>query len=748
MAGDNEKQNNSIEKWGDVLASFLIFSIVVGCTLFGALEGVDRFIAQQRFAWLSEIKRSDAVIVAIDSKSLQEMPDWPWPRARHGALVDALNAAGARRIAFDVDFSAPGSADDRAAFAESLQRSESPVILAAFRQSLSADITNVIAEITPSPAFRQHAEIAAVNYPVDRDGVVRSANASVEFSFGSVPSMAFAVLDQTPQHGGYGVDFAISPDSFPIYSYADVLAGRYPPGAFDEKAVFVGATALELGDEYVIPVYGRISGVLLNALSYETIRRNRQIGNADMPPILIFCGALVLVLTAHSVRSDFRKLLGVQIAVGVIILGSSLIALDLFKVNASIAPALAAQMLCGLYAFALELERRARKTYYAHLAAREKSALVEMLISDNHEGFIVADDEGVIELCNKRAADFLQWKGLPLGERLAECAPGLAAHVNAAAKKGDVAKFEYEAGVKDDGDISVLDVTVSRSILPAYASRFERRKAERVFVVYALHDISAQKRAELAERRAKESHAAISAAKSQLISNMSHELKTPLSAIIGFSEILMNESFGALGAPEYHEYARQIHKGGQNLLFILNDLIQSAKLQSGDAPPETDYVSPADLIDQSILDASARPHWGKAKIDIQIDPVLKSVRADFSQLQLALTHIIDNAAKFGGPKALIKIKAMYYKGFALLRVQDNGPGCAAEELTKLTEIFYQVDGSLKRQFEGCGLGLFLAARIAELHGGRLALRSAAGEGFEACLVLPKAMAAGAAEQAA
>ncbi|NNE40206.1 MAG: CHASE2 domain-containing protein [Marinicaulis sp.] len=733
------KQNSAKEILADSFASLVIVVVVAIASFFGAFDALDDYFTDKRFKYLQEPVASNAVIVAIDTKSLQALPNWPWPRAYHGALVDRLNKAGVSRIAFDIDFSAPGEAQSTAAFGDSIRRSDVPVVLAAFRQQLSVDLPDVIAEITPTDPLKEFATIASVNYPIEKDGVVRNANAKMDFSFGPVPSIAFAALGAAAGDEQYGIDFSIAPGSFAIHSYIDVLEGDIPAQTFSGKTVFVGATAIELGDEYVIPVSGVTSGIILNALAYETVRQGRKIRTLPAPYTLALGAVLAFFLNWRWARSNFIKQLIAQVAIVVIVAGVSIIVLDRFQLNVNVTSILAIQLLCGVYTLGHELEKRARIGFYARMTARDKSALVETLVSENHEGFIVTDDDGRIEMCNQRAAHFLNWECTPIGENMATKAPKLINLVADLDETGIIGRFEFDTSKGSDRR-SVLDVTVSRTTLPIYGHRLERRTAERVFIVYALHDITSQKRAEEQERAAKEAYASTSAAKSQLISTMSHELRTPLNAIIGFSDILTNESLGPLGPPEYSDYVKQIHNGGRKLNFILNDLLHSAQLQGDELDLQIDAIDAQDLLDQAVKEAGKRPYWGDADVSVNTDPGLATLRIDFKYLQFALSHLIDNAAKFAGPKAQINITAQNYRGAGIIKINDNGPGCAEKDLPRLTEMFFQADGSYSRNYEGCGLGLFIADRIIRRHGGRLRLNSQPDQGFEAVVVLRNATA--------
>ncbi|MEO0400105.1 MAG: CHASE2 domain-containing protein [Pseudomonadota bacterium] len=722
-----------------------------GCVVFvgllvisGVIQQANNFLLEMRFGWLSETMETDTVIVEIDTKSLQAMPDWPWDRSVHGRMVDVLDAHGAAAIAFDVDFSAVGAAKGDAAFGEAIARARAPVWLAAHRQPLSRDLPDILAETLPNPVVGAAASLAAVTYPIDFDGVVRRGERQMTFSFGTLPSIAVALAGRAPQKDTYFVDFSLDTRSFGRASYADVLAGDVPDTFFAGKTVFVGATALELGDEYVMPTHGMQSGVVLNALAYETLKRD-----AALQPVGgVYVYLVVAILCFLLCRERMRRMGVVYVAVHVAVVATSVFLPLIAQASAHIIIPLAAlhagQGAVLVYAVARDLERRSLAAFKAHVIARNSSALLETLISENNDGFVVVNQSGVIELFNDRAKALLLVNGEELkGTNLTTVAPVLADRLDFNdSRLGLIERFEMsiEGDEKNIASQRALDVAVNRSIIAPMDSRFERRTDPRSFIAITLHDISAQKRAEIAERTAKESHAEMSAAKTQLISNMSHELRTPLNSVIGFSDVLSKEMYGPLGSDEYKGYAEQINASGRGLLSLVNDMMFATKLQAGELEVDPYKEEPAELIEEALNAAKQKVSWSDQRVEITNAAADAMIRVDAQTFKTALTHLIDNAAKFGGPDGRIDISVERLNDRIAISVSDEGPGCEPDLLPKLTGLFYQGDGDRSRNFEGAGLGLFVAEKIALLHGATLNLSSTPGAGFTAMIAFEEARA--------
>lgn len=732
-----------IAKNGGALAAILTSLIVFVSANSKLLSGADAFIVDQRFAAMSNVIESNSVVVGIDSKSLLELPDWPWSRDVHARLVDALNKHGAAQIAFDIDFSAPNNREGNRAFRESLVRSRAPVHLAAFRQQLSEEMPNIITEILPHMDMRDSSEIASVDFVTEANGTIRRALDGSEFSFGMVPSFSYALTQKKPIGEFYYIDYAIAPESINLISYVDVLNGHVDPAQIEGKTVFVGALAVELGDEYVIPNRGSVSGVVINALAYETVRLNRQLKVIGSGPVLLATLLLIFILLSRPVRAHRN----VFTAVNLLVLVVSVVApLELQRSANIILPTGVlhfGQLICVAWALGFELEHRARVAFRSQMAAKDNHVLLQSLVSENHEGIIVVNRAGVIELVNSRAESLLNLPGPSVVQKtLKEVEPRLVEGLDFEhVQTGGIKNFVLWDSVEVDEGGRAMEVTVSRSVVPRSTSRFERRSEDRIFMVFTLHDLTEQKKLEKAERRAKEAFAALSEAKTQLISNMSHELRTPLNSIIGFSDVLLSTPIESLGTVNSQEYLSMINRGGRQLLLVLNDMLFASNIQAGNLELMMEELVPEDFIESAVSELKRRASWDAQKISVDLDADIATLRVDLASMKLALVHLLDNAAKFGGANEEIELTFAMVSDSVTISVRDNGPGCPQELLSGLATMFGQGDQALSRAHEGCGLGLYLARSIVELHEGTLRFESSPGKGFKATISLPLTRAA-------
>lgn len=320
----------------------------------GAGSGLDRLLQQGRHELRSHAASGAVHIVEIDARSIQAIARWPWPRSVHADMIDRLRAAGARSIAFDVDFSALSTPEEDAKLRDALARADGSVVLPTFRQYAGAGSTDFIDSLPAAP-FADHAFLAAVNVVPDRDGQVRSMPLGVPTGGVPRPSLASMVAERAAEVGrSFEVDYAIEPETIPRHSFIDLIEGRVPAKALAGKRVVIGATAVEMGDRYAVPRHGVIPGVVIQALGAETLMQGplpARIG--PLAPLM-----LALVLIALALRSGRRAIRIVGLALGgAILLALPLVTESLWALSMPLAPALAAlgaASLLGLLLIALE----------------------------------------------------------------------------------------------------------------------------------------------------------------------------------------------------------------------------------------------------------------------------------------------------------------------------------------------------------------------------------------------------------
>lgn len=219
---------------------------------------------------------------------------------------------------------------------------------------------------------------------------------------------------------------------------------------------------------------------------------------------------------------------------------------------------------------------------------------------------------------------------------------------------------------------------------------------------------------------------------------VSHELRTPLNSILGFSELIAAEYYGPVGAPEYKDYAQMIAQSGRRLLAISNQVLEIARLESGtaDLSHRRESLDHAldDVLDLLHEDIGARA----ASILRHEEGRLPDVMADARGLRTALGALLSNAVAFGPEGGEVQVAAAARGGAVVLRILDEGPGVAPEDLPRLLRPFEQGENALVRQTQGAGLGLPLAHMLCQAMGGGLLLRPRPEGGLEVVVRLEAA----------
>ncbi len=222
--------------------------------------------------------------------------------------------------------------------------------------------------------------------------------------------------------------------------------------------------------------------------------------------------------------------------------------------------------------------------------------------------------------------------------------------------------------------------------------------------------------------------------KSQFLANMSHELRTPLNAILGYTELIVD---GVYGAPSEKMSAalRRIESNGKHLLGLINAVLDLSKIEAGQLVLELTNYSLKDVV-QTVC-AAVEPLTADKKLALksQISTDLPPGRGDERRLTQVLLNLVSNAIKFTDAGE-VAIKVGAGNGVFNVAVRDTGPGISAVDQAKLFQEFQQGDNAIAREKGGTGLGLAISRRIIEMHGGRIWIDSALGQGSTFSFTLP------------
>ena len=210
--------------------------------------------------------------------------------------------------------------------------------------------------------------------------------------------------------------------------------------------------------------------------------------------------------------------------------------------------------------------------------------------------------------------------------------------------------------------------------------------------------------------------------KSEFLANMSHELRTPLNAIIGFSEVLGERMFGELNEKQA-EYTEDILSSGRHLLSLINEILDLSKVEAGRMELELATFDLPLAIDNARTFVRERATKHGINLDVTVDERLGDFVGDERKIKQILLNLLSNAVKFTPEGGRIGINARQADGSVEISVSDTGIGIAPEDQAKIFEEFRQVGADYAHKKEGTGLGLTLAKKFVELHGGRIWVES-------------------------
>ncbi len=213
--------------------------------------------------------------------------------------------------------------------------------------------------------------------------------------------------------------------------------------------------------------------------------------------------------------------------------------------------------------------------------------------------------------------------------------------------------------------------------------------------------------------------------KSEFLASMSHELRTPLNAVIGFSDVLLERMFGELNQRQ-EEYVRDIRDSGRHLLDLINEILDLSKVEAGRMELEPAAVSLPELLEQGLALVRERAARQRLTIALDVGPGVGIVWADEVKLKQVVVNLVSNAVKFTPEGGRVDIAAAVAGDEVVVTVRDTGIGIAEADQERIFEAFQR--GDRRASTEGTGLGLTLSKRFVELHGGRVWVESALGEG--------------------
>ena len=253
-------------------------------------------------------------------------------------------------------------------------------------------------------------------------------------------------------------------------------------------------------------------------------------------------------------------------------------------------------------------------------------------------------------------------------------------------------------------------------------------------VVAIVRNVTARKQADEALRAALDAAQSANRTRRQFLAMMSHELRTPMQAILGYSELLVAQLAGTL-TPDQMEDFEHIRDGAGRMITLVNQILDLSRLEAGGLELANQWVDLATIIEQ--VEEDVAPQAEAKGIELEIDPPdhLPPVMGDATRLRQILLNLVGNAVKFTDDGA-VQVSMQTSDDEIAVMVKDTGIGIAPDDLPFIFDEFRQADSGMTRRYTGAGLGLTIAKKLAEQHGGRITVSSQPNLGSTFTLHLP------------
>jgi PAS domain S-box-containing protein len=376
---------------------------------------------------------------------------------------------------------------------------------------------------------------------------------------------------------------------------------------------------------------------------------------------------------------------------------------------------------------------------------RDQQFYTRSLIESNIDALITTDPRGIITDVNKQTEALTSCTrdeliGSPFKNHFTDPIRAEAG-INRVLNEGKVTNYELTTRARD-GRLTIVSYN---------ATTFHDRDRNLQGVFAAARDMTELKQFEQALQQKNIELEGASRLKSEFLANMSHELRTPLNAIIGFSEVLRDGLMGEMTAQQ-RGFIGDIFSSGKHLLSLINDILDLSKIEAGKMTLDLEPVEVSSFFVTSLSIIREKAASRHIRLSTDAAAALGSILADARKVKQIVYNLLSNAVKFsveGGevtlragivPRAEVGQLSGLRRGrsfplvendfaeFLKISVTDGGIGMSPEGLQRLFEPFSQIDVGLARKFEGTGLGLAMVKRLAELHGGTVAVESTEGKG--------------------
>jgi PAS domain S-box-containing protein len=361
--------------------------------------------------------------------------------------------------------------------------------------------------------------------------------------------------------------------------------------------------------------------------------------------------------------------------------------------------------------------------------AAELAALLDIAV----DGVVTLDQHAMIVSANIRAETLFGYDvgalaGRPFGDLFAPESERAARSRLDRLMRGEVAADDDPReiiGRRRQGKLVSLQLMLGRA------------NGDNTRYIALFRDITRWRDAEKDMTAARQQAEKASAAKSEFLAKISHEMRTPLNAIIGFSDVMMEERFGPVGNERYRDYLKDINTSGAHLVSLLNDLLDLSKIEAGKMELSFERVDLNEVTQQSVAIMQAQANRARVIVRTALSVNIPGIIADTRSVRQIVLNLLSNSIKFTGPGGQVIVSTTASdRGDVMLRVRDTGVGMSEKDIETALQPFRQLTTSPRTDINGTGLGLPLTKALVEANRARFSIKSAVNAGTLVEIVFP------------
>lgn len=403
------KINKRLPSIPDFIWLSAIAFVIYAISGIGLLTHYQNDVIDLRAEFSQRPATGDIVFLGIDKQSLDYVGVWPWPRSIHAQIIDRLIDMDVTEVGVDIDFSSASNPADDKTFANSLENAGGSVILPVFLQDRSTNKRDNNLEVNrPIDEFARHAWLASVNIITDEDGVARRFPAGISIVdeyLSSLPTILSGIFDS--ERKDIAINFAIDPSTIPSYSVSELLQGKIDPAEFQNKTILLGAQAVELRDNFAVPLYGSLPGAFVQILAAETLLQD--ISLSAINPVYPLSLLVILTIFAFLGMKHLLNWKSASSKFAFVIVATALFegfGFYLYQAHSLVLPTMELHLFAGLSVVVIALREMDLQHWlfvFADAKTRNTQNVLNQVVKDNASGILVVGEDGRVINFNEKA---------------------------------------------------------------------------------------------------------------------------------------------------------------------------------------------------------------------------------------------------------------------------------------------------------------------------------------------------------